>query len=38
MPSKQQMDELEERHFTPTEVILYEHTQDQRYIPGISFV
>jgi hypothetical protein len=33
-----QMDELEALHFAPTGVILYQHAQDQRYIPVIIII
>jgi hypothetical protein len=33
-----QMDELEARRFTPTDVILYQQAQDQRYTPGITII
>ena len=32
------MEEEEARRFTPTEVLLYQHAQDRRYIFGINMV
>jgi hypothetical protein len=34
----QQMDEVEAQHFTPTEVVLYQHAQDWRYISCITII